>query len=108
MTRIISPIVFGKRGSREGRGFSRAELEEACVSIGEAMRLGIPVDRRRSTKYGENVERLRVYVEEARKAGIKLGRPKIEAKPKRGRGYRGLTSAGKKMRGLRKIRGLRK
>ena len=108
MTRIISPIVVGKRGPREGSGFSRAELEDANISMGEAMRLGIPVDKRRDTKYGENVESLKVYVEEARKAGIKIGKPSIEAKRKKGRANRGLTSAGKKIRGLRKNRGLKK
>ncbi|RJS89156.1 hypothetical protein DRO56_04810 [Candidatus Bathyarchaeota archaeon] len=108
MPRVITPIVYGKGGPREGKGFSRGELEEAGISMGEALRLGIPVDKRRSTKYEENVERIRAYVEEARKAGISFQRPRIEVKPKRGRVYRGLTSAGKKMRGLRKIRGLGK
>ena len=101
MTRIVSPLVFGKKGQREGRGFSRPELQETGLSSDEASRLGIPVDQRRRTKYDVNVERLRSYAEEARKAGIKISKPKKESKPMRGRAYRGLTSAGKKIRGLR-------
>jgi hypothetical protein len=101
MTRIIIPTIFTK-GPKEGKGFSRAELEEAGISVGDTLRLGIPMDKRRSTKHEENVERLKTYMEEAQKAGVKIGRPRFEPKAKRGRVYRGLTSAGKKIRGLRK------
>ncbi len=100
--RMVTPII--KRGDRmrEGRGFSRGELREVGLSPSEAMRLGIPVDRRRRTVHGENVERLRAYLEESEKSGIRFKKPRQTAKPKRGRVFRGLTSAGKKMRGLRK------
>ena len=100
--RMVVPIV--KRGDkvREGRGFSRGELKEVGLSPSEAMRLGIPVDKRRRTVHEENVERLRAYLEEAKKTGVKFKKPKQTAKPKKGRVFRGLTSAGKKMRGLRK------
>jgi len=101
MTRIVTPTIF-RGGPKEGRGFSKAELQEAGISVGDTLRLGIPMDRRRSTKYEENVERLKTYVEEAKKAGVKIGRPRFKPKAKRGRVYRGLTSAGKKIRGLRK------
>jgi len=101
MTRIITPTIF-RRGLREGKGFSRAELGEAVISIDEAVRLGIPIDNRRGTRYEENVKEVRTYVEEARKAGVKIGRPRFRSKAKKGRAYRGLTSAGKKIRGLRK------
>jgi len=99
---MVVPIV--KRGDkvREGRGFSKGELKEVGLSPSEAMRLGIPVDKRRRTVHEENVERLRAYLEEAKKTGVKFKKPKQTAKPKRGRVFRGLTSAGKKMRGLRK------
>lgn len=100
MTRIISPTVFGRKGQRDGKGFSKAELDEIGITGSEASRLGIPVDKRRSTKYDENIDRLKSYVEEAKKAGIRISKPKTEYKPKRGRAYRGLTSAGKKVRGL--------
>jgi len=101
MTRIVSPTIFGKR-QREGKGFSRAELEEAGISTGDTMRLGIPMDKRRSTKHEENVERLKTYAEEAKKAGIRISRHQFKPKTKKGRVYRGLTSAGKKIKGLRK------
>jgi ribosomal protein L13E len=101
MTRMVTPTIF-REGPKEGKGFSRAELEEAGISIGDTMRLGIPMDKRRGTKYEENVERLKAYTEEAKKAGVKIGRPRSRSKAKRGRVYRGLTSAGKKVRGLRK------
>lgn len=101
MTRIVSPTVFGKV-QKDGKGFSKAELEEAGIPVGDAMRLGIPKDKRRKTKYSENVERLKTYAEEAKKAGVKISRPQFESKAKKGRVYRGLTSAGKKMRGLQK------
>ena len=100
--RMVVPIV--KRGDRvrEGRGFSKGELREVGLSPSEAMRLGIPVDKRRRTVHEENVERLRAYLEEAEKSRIRFKKPRQTAKPKRGRVFRGLTSAGKKMRGLRK------
>ena len=100
MTRMVNPNVFGKKGLRDGKGFSKAELDEIGLVGDEAHRLGIPVDKRRSTKYDENVERLKSYVEEAKKAGIRISKPKTQYKSQRGRAYRGLTSAGKKVRGL--------
>lgn len=106
--RMVTPIV--KRGSliREGRGFSIEELKELGLNIGEARRLGIPVDERRSTSYEENIERLKNWIAEAEKTGFRAPKPRQISKRKRGRVYRGLTSSGKEMRGLRKKRGLRK
>lgn len=108
MVRMVTPIV--KRGplTREGRGFSIGELRELGLNIGEARHLGIPVDERRSTSYEENVERLRSWIAEAEKMGFRAPKPRQSSKRKRGRVYRGLTSSGKEMRGLRKKRGLRK
>jgi len=102
---MISPIIRARiiqRGSRarEGKGFSREELKEAELTPGEARRLGIPVDTRRKTNYEDNVETLKEYLKEAKKAGIKVSKPKQTGKPVRGRAYRGLTSSGKKMRYL--------
>jgi large subunit ribosomal protein L13e len=102
MVRMISPIV--KRGARvkTGKGFSRGELIEVGLNPGEARHLGVPVDVRRSTSYTENVESLRKWVEEAKAEGFRVPRPRQSSKPKRGRAFRGLTSSGKKMRGLTK------
>lgn len=108
MARMVTPTV--RRGPliREGRGFSIGELRELGLNIGEARRLGIPVDQRRSTCYEENVERLRSWLAEAEKTGFRAPKPRQVSKRKRGRVYRGLTSSGKEMRGLRKKRGLGK
>ncbi len=102
MVRMISPVV--RRGTKErtGRGFSRYELKEAGLTVGEARHLGVPVDLNRSTSYGDNVERLKGWVKEAKKEGFRVPRPKQSSKGHRGRAYRGLTSSGKKMRGLKK------
>ncbi len=49
---------------RKGKGFSLGELEQAGVTPEQARRLGIPVDRRRKSVHGENVEALRVLLGE--------------------------------------------
>jgi len=103
----ISPIVKRGRRIREGRGFSLGELKEAGIAPNEARRLGLPVDPRRRSTHPENVEMLREWLKKAEEEGIRVPRPRQETKPPRGRVYRGLTSAGKKIRGLRKSRGLR-
>lgn len=102
MVGIISPIV--KRGSREriGRGFSIGELKEVGLNVGEARRIGVPVDLDRRTSHGENVERLREWIEESKKEKFRVPKPKQSTKKPSGRAHRGLTSAGKKMRGLPK------
>lgn len=102
MVRMISPIV--KRGARvkTGKGFSIGELSEVGLNVGEARHLGVPVDQRRSTSYPENIESLRSWIEEARREGFRTPKAKQSSKGQRGRAYRGLTSSGKKMRGLRK------
>ena len=100
MARMISPVV--KRGSKvkAGKGFSLGEVREAGLNAGEARRLGVPVDQRRSTSYPENVESLKEWVEKAREEGLRVPKPKQSSKGPRGRAYRGLTSSGKKMRAL--------
>ena len=102
MVRMISPIV--KRGAKvkTGKGFSIDELREAGLNVGEARHLGVPVDQRRSTSYPENVEDLKEWVEEARKEGFRVPKPRQSSKGQRGRAFRGMTSSGKKMRALKK------
>jgi predicted flap endonuclease-1-like 5' DNA nuclease len=51
------------RRMKNGKGFSKAELEDGEISINEAMKYGIPIDARRSTKHEENVNTLKTYVE---------------------------------------------
>jgi large subunit ribosomal protein L13e len=102
MVRMISPTV--RRGDKErtGRGFSQDELKEAGLTVGEARHLGVPVDLNRRTSYVDNVGRLKAWVEEAKKEGFRVPQPKQSSKGRKGRAYRGLTSSGKKMRGLKK------
>lgn len=102
MVRMISPTVRRGAKIRTGRGFSLGELKEAGLNVGEARHLGVPVDLDRSTSYAENVERLREWMEEAKREGFRVPRPRQSSKGQRGRAYRGLTGSGRKMRGLRK------
>jgi ribosomal protein L13E len=58
----IEAVVWGKKRARRGKGFSRAELREACLSPSHALKLGIPIDIRRRTKHKENIENLKKYL----------------------------------------------
>lgn len=49
---------------RRGRGFSRREIKEANLSIGETRRFGLIIDLRRKSFYEDNVEVLKAYAEE--------------------------------------------
>lgn len=59
----IYAVVKRKKRDRKGKGFSRAELKEVRMTATDALKLGIPVDVRRSTKYETNVLALQVYAE---------------------------------------------
>jgi len=104
MVSKVSPLVRRGRKTRAGRGFSLDELSEVGLNVGEARHRGVPVDLRRSTSYDENVESLRRWMKEAEAEGegLRAPSPIQRSKRQRGRAYRGLTSSGKKMRGLRK------
>ena len=57
------PIVASSLGrKRKGKGFSKEELEEVGLTLKEALKLGIPIDKRRRTKHEENVRMLREYL----------------------------------------------
>ncbi|MGB9959076.1 MAG: ribosomal protein L13e [Candidatus Bathyarchaeales archaeon] len=65
--RTISPVVFKKGGKqRIGKGFSLGELKEAKLSVGEALKLGVPVDPRRRTTHEGNVKALKNLLETKR------------------------------------------
>ncbi len=57
---------------REGKGFSKAELKAAELSVSDALKHGISIDSRRSSKHEENVAMLKTY--------FKTAEPKASAK----------------------------
>lgn len=62
MLSTLEPIV--KRPERKvrcGKGFSINELKEAGVTLEQARKLKIRIDRRRSSKWPENVSRLKEF-----------------------------------------------
>lgn len=60
---MVQAVVQRKRRLRKGRGFSRKELKEVGLNPKSALRLGIPIDKRRKTKHEENVKLLEQYLE---------------------------------------------
>jgi ribosomal protein L15E len=48
------------------------------------------------------VESLKAWIDEAKREGFRVPKPKQSSKGQTGRAFRGLTSSGKKMRALRK------
>lgn len=60
MLSAFEPVVKRpERRVRFGRGFSIDELKEAGVTLEQARKLKIRVDRRRSSRWSENVARLK-------------------------------------------------
>ena len=98
--------------TRKGRGFSESELHEAGLSIHAAIRLGIRSDPLRRTKHQKNIDQLRLLLDSMDKDALKTRklsntRHRQTAKPHKGRTHRGLTSSGKRTRGLLRTRGLK-
>jgi large subunit ribosomal protein L13e len=57
------PTVHRKGKTRRGKGFSRAELREAGADSRQALKSGMPVDRRRKTKYESNIKILERHLQ---------------------------------------------
>lgn len=98
--------------TRKGRGFSKSELHEAGLSIPAAIRLGIRSDPLRRTKHQKNIDELRLLLESMDKDALKtrqcsIKRCRQSVKAHKGRTQRGLTSSGKRTRGLLRTRGLK-
>ncbi|RLI22190.1 hypothetical protein DRO54_01810 [Candidatus Bathyarchaeota archaeon] len=84
----IEATVYKKNGKpRRGKGFSKNELKEAGLTLKEALKLGIPVDKRRSSAYRENIEALKRFIEKVKafaKKKEKAKKRKTETKSKKG------------------------
>ena len=63
----IQAVVWKKTKERKAKGFSRAELKEIGLSLGDALKLGIPIDSRRRTKHEENVKVLKKNLKQDKK-----------------------------------------
>ncbi|RLE56977.1 MAG: 50S ribosomal protein L13e [Candidatus Methanomethylicota archaeon] len=55
---------------KEGRGFSKGEVMEAGISISEARRMKLRIDKRRRSKHQENIEILKKLVSNKLEAGV--------------------------------------
>jgi ribosomal protein L13E len=65
----ITAVVFKKDGKpKEGRGFSKEELNKSALGFRKALRLGIPVDLKRNTLHEENVEALKEHLKNLKSA----------------------------------------
>jgi large subunit ribosomal protein L13e len=53
------PIVISRGKKRKGKGFSLEELKLAGISVKEAKKLKIYIDKRRKSVHEENVEFLK-------------------------------------------------
>jgi ribosomal protein L13E len=82
MHHIKSVITKQDGKQRRGKGFSCEELEKSGLTLADAKRLEIPVDKRRSTAHDWNVEVLKAYVKKE-KAKAKPKKPQLEKKAKK-------------------------
>ncbi len=63
----IKPEINRKEGKkRSGRGFSIVELEKAGLTLADARKLEIPMDKRRTTVHDWNIEVVKAYVEKVK------------------------------------------
>lgn len=60
----LIPVVHHKGKTRKGRGFSIYELKAAGLSISDAKKLGIKIDKRRKSIRNENVLALKEIIKE--------------------------------------------
>ncbi len=64
---VLKPILRRhggiEQGTRKGRGFSKGELEAVGLDFKKALKLGIPIDKRRRSKHDVNIQILKEYLE---------------------------------------------
>jgi predicted flap endonuclease-1-like 5' DNA nuclease len=76
----LHALVNRKKKTRKGKGFSKDELKEAGLTVGIALKMGVPVDTRRSTKHSENIRALKKSLERDEHRGDRV---KAEVKQSR-------------------------
>ena len=65
------PLVKKKGGGyRKGKGFSLSEIREAGISVEEAERLGLKIDRRRKSRLEVNVLTIKEVVSNEDKSRV--------------------------------------
>ena len=62
---LVRPNVISKEKTREGRGFSKQEINAAGLNILKAKKMGIAIDKKRRTVYEENIKILE-YIKESK------------------------------------------
>ncbi|MCD6402789.1 MAG: ribosomal protein L13e [Candidatus Aenigmarchaeota archaeon] len=68
MKEKLEAIVKSSDGHvRKGKGFSRAEISHVGLTIQQAKKLGIPIDKRRKTAYVENINKLMEFLKKGKK-----------------------------------------
>ena len=80
MHHIKSVITKQDGKQRRGKGFSTEELEKAGLTLGDAKKLEVPVDKRRSTVHDWNVEVLKAYAQKEKAKAKPKTKPKEKAK----------------------------
>jgi ribosomal protein L13E len=60
--RLPKPMLVYGRRLAPAQGFSRGELEQACLDENAAIQLGIPVDASRMSSLGNNVDALKQFL----------------------------------------------
>lgn len=89
---------------RVGSGFSIGEIKSLGLNVYQARLLGIYVDKRRKSTWPQNVENLKKWLADVLEGRAPLPLPTlpkvVKVKPKSGRAFRGVTTAGRKSRGL--------
>lgn len=111
LVKVPRLIKFGGLPPKEwkiGRGYSIGEIKAVGLTVREARLLGIYVDERRDTVWEHNIQRLKEWLVKVLKGEIRPPEPTlpkvIKIKLKRGRVFRGLTPAGRRMRGLMSVK----
>jgi large subunit ribosomal protein L13e len=79
MKTITAKIMKTDEKQRVGRGFSREELKQAGTTMADALKLKIPIDKRRKTAHEENIETVKTFLK-SRKTEKPAPKPKRKAK----------------------------